>query len=90
MNKTNIIKKLSDKTMIAEDDSAIIFNVIFDIIKESLINGDKVMIRKFGTFFIQNRKARIASDPKDNSIKINVPAKNVIKFKPSKSLNERV
>lgn len=90
MNKTEIIKVLSDKTMITEDDAGVIFDVIFDIIKDGIGNGENVMIREFGTFFIQDRKARVASNPKDNNIKINVPAKKVVKFRVSKGLHEKV
>lgn len=89
MNKKELIKSLSDSVMITQEDSSIIIDALFDIIKDNLEEGREVKIREFGTFFIQGRKARRAYKPIENT-PIDVPAKNVIKFKASKHLLERV
>lgn len=89
MTKKELIKSLSDKVMITERDSNVIFDVLFDIIKENLLNNGKVKIRNFGTFFIEDRKPRKAYSPYDGS-EIDVPAKKVIKFRVANSLKNEI
>lgn len=89
MNKKDLVKYVSDKTMITEKDAGIIVEVVMDGIKEALEEGDRVKIREFGSFFIQERKARKAISPYDQ-LPVDVPAKKVIKFKPAEMLHEKV
>lgn len=89
MNKKELVKYVSEKVMITERDTMIILNVMFDGIRESLENGDKVKVRDFGTFFVQERKARRAYSPIDKS-PIDVPARKAVKFKSAQSLNKRI
>jgi len=89
LTKKELVKYVSDKIMVTENDAGIVFDVIFDGIKEALENGESVKIREFGTFFIQERAARRAYNPKDQS-PIDVPPRKSIKFRVSKNLNERI
>lgn len=89
MNKTDLIRYVSDKTLITEKDSGIIIDVFLDGIKEGLFQGQRVKIQDFGSFFLQGRKPRTALNPRNQNM-INVPAKKVIKFKSSLKLHERV
>jgi len=89
MNKSDLIKYVSDKTMIKEDDAYTIIDVFIRGMKEGLVNDDKVTIKNFGTFFLQERSARKAVDPR-NQEPVNVPAKTVVKFKSSKKLFNEV
>jgi len=85
MNKTDLVKYVSDKIGITEVDSAIIVDVLLDGIKNALKEDMRVKLKNFGSFHIQNRKARIAYDPR-NRDKLNVPAKKIVKFIMSKKL----
>ena len=89
MNKTDLIKYVSDKTMITERDAGIIIDVFLDGIKKGLINKERVKLSNFGSFFIQERKARTALNPRTQEI-ITVPEKNVVKFNSSDKLYEKV
>lgn len=89
MNKSDLVKHVSDKTMITERDAGIIVDVFLKGIKNGLENGERVKIKDFGSFFIQSRKARIALNPRTQE-KINVPEKKVVKFKSSDKLHERI
>ena len=75
--------------MITERDAGIIFDVMFEGIREALVNGEEVKIREFGTFYIHNKKARRAYHPQTQE-PIDVPPRNSIKFKVSKNLTEKV
>lgn len=85
MNKSDLVKYVSDKTMITERDASIIVDVFINGIIESLDVGDKVMLKNFGTFHLQKRKPRTALNPRNQQV-VNVPAKTVVKFKSSKKL----
>lgn len=86
VSRSDLIKYISDKTLITVIDAKIIVKVLFKgLIKELCENENRINIRGFGTFYIQKRKARTAINPKTQEI-ISVPAKKVIKFIPSKKI----
>jgi nucleoid DNA-binding protein len=89
MNKKDLVKYVSNKTMITEKDSATIIEVFLKGIKEGLENGERVKLQDFGSFIISERAARVAYDPR-NGNKVDVPEKKVVKFVSSKKLFERV
>jgi nucleoid DNA-binding protein len=47
----------------------------------------RIELRNFGVFEVRRRKPRVARNPKTNA-KVNVPAKNVVTFKPGKEMEE--
>ena len=51
--------------------------------------GDKVLISGFGTFKVNDRKARKGINPFTKE-EIDIPASNAVRFKPSKSLKDAV
>lgn len=60
-----------------------------DSVVDELSNGNKVEIRNFGVFTVKTRKAKVASNPITGEA-MNVPAKDVVVFKPGKELKDRV
>lgn len=89
MNKKELVKYVSDKTLITESDASIIIDVVFDGVKKGLGKGERVKIRDFGSFFVKKMKARISVNPKDQT-PIDVPEKNMVKFKVSDKLHQIV
>jgi len=55
----------------------------------SLRAGDKIEIRGFGSFRTRQRKPRIGRNPKTGD-RVEVPAKKIPFFKPSKELKDLV
>jgi integration host factor subunit beta len=70
-------------------DSEVIVETIFDSIVKSLKAGDKIEIRGFGSFRTRQRKPRIGRNPKTGT-RVDVPAKKIPYFKPSKELKDLV
>ena len=66
-----------------------ILEIIFLEIIEALCRGENVEIRGFGTYKIIKRKARIGRNPK-NSESVQIPEKNAIKWKMSKTFFSRL
>jgi len=59
------------------------------VLEESLMEDRKVSFRGFGTFELKSRKERNARNPKTGEA-ITVPARDVVKFKPSPALKQAV
>jgi len=55
----------------------------------SLRAGDKIEIRGFGSFRTRQRKPRVGRNPKTGD-RVEVPAKKIPFFKPSKELKDMV
>jgi len=55
----------------------------------SLRAGDKIEIRGFGSFRTRQRKPRVGRNPKTGE-RVEVPAKKIPFFKPSKELKDMV
>ncbi len=66
-----------------------IVETIFDSIVRSLRVGDKIEIRGFGSFRTRQRKPRVGRNPKTGE-RVEVPAKKIPFFKPSKELKDLV
>ena len=67
----------------------LIVETVFDSIKKSLAQGERIDIRNFGSFILRERKARKARNPKTGE-EAEVPAISVPFFKPGKELREMV
>jgi integration host factor subunit beta len=89
MTKAELIEDVSRVVEMSRKDSEIIVETIFDSIVKSLKAGDKIEIRGFGSFRTRQRKPRIGRNPKTGT-RVDVPAKKIPYFKPSKELKDLV
>ena len=81
MNKTELIKKIAEKTGLSQAAS----KEALDAIQGALKKGDSVQLIGFGTFSVQKRAARTGKNPMTGAA-IKIPAKKVAKWKASSSL----
>ena len=65
--------------------STALVHAFFDGISIALSRGEKVQVPGFGIFAVTTRPARKARNPQ-NGEEIDVPAKQVVRFTPSKAL----
>ena len=68
-------------------DGEVVVDTVFDAVIGALKKGDKIEVRGFGSFRIRERKSRTGRNPKTGA-KVEVPAKRVPYFKPSKELRD--
>ena len=88
MNKSDLVKRLSNNTSsLDEDDLHQSVNIILNIISNSLSDSNRVEIRNFGTFSSRLRKSRISRNPKTGT-SVLVEAKNYPYFRAAKYLKE--
>jgi len=89
MTKADLIEEVSRLAEVTRKDSEVIVETIFDSIVRSLRVGDKIEIRGFGSFRTRQRKPRVGRNPKTGD-RVEVPAKKIPFFKPSKELKDLV
>ena len=87
ITRMDLEKKLHEKLSLTRADARKILSFIFEEMARALLRGDQVVIRGFGKFYIKQKKARMAMNPRTGE-KILVPAKKVVKFRPAKRLKE--
>jgi len=93
MTKTELIKKLADVTELSQKDVRAVLEALTDakpgkgLITTCLKQGEKVTISGFGTFYIRERAARQARNPKTGG-KVKVPKRRYPAFKPAKTFKE--
>ena len=89
MNKTNLIKKLSEKMKIQPRAAKVIVDNIFDAMRESLERGERIEIRGFGSFVMKQYSGYKGRNPKTGEI-VDVPPKKLPHFKVGKELKDLV
>ncbi|MCS7315350.1 MAG: HU family DNA-binding protein [Bryobacterales bacterium] len=89
MTKAELVEEVSRVVEMSRKDSEVIVDTIFRSIVQALRNGEKIEIRGFGSFRTRERQARIGRNPKTGA-RVEVPAKRIPYFKPSKELKELV
>jgi len=89
LTKADLIEEVLRVTELPRKESESIVETIFDSIIESLQKGDKIEIRGFGSFRTRQRKPRVGRNPKTGE-RVEVPAKKIPFFKPSKELKDLV
>jgi integration host factor subunit beta len=89
MTKADLVEKVTGVGELTRRDGEVIVETIFEAVIGALKSGDKIEIRGFGSFRIRQRKPRIGRNPKSGE-RVEVPAKKVPYFKPSKELRDLV
>jgi DNA-binding protein HU-beta len=80
MHKSDLVKAVAASSGTSGPAAEKAVNAVFDTIKESLKNGDKVTLTGFGTFEVANQAAREGRNPKTNS-KIQIAARKRVRFR---------
>ena len=89
MTKSDLIKKIEEIAphLSIRGYAKKAVTIFFDEIKDTLSEGGRVELRGLGAFWIKERKARKARNPK-NGESVYVEPKKVIAFKMGKQLKE--
>lgn len=80
MNKTELVKKISEKAGLSQADGKKALEATLEAIKESLAAGEAVQLIGFGTFSVAERPERQGINPLTKQ-PITIAAKKVAKFK---------
>lgn len=85
MNKAQLIDAIATGADMTKTDASKALASMMDAVSSSLKKGDRVSFPGFGTFAVSDRKARQGRNPRTGQA-ITIPAKKVVKFKPSSKL----
>ena len=89
MTKADLVDKVTALGDLTRRDGEVIVDLLFDSVIGALKSGDKIEIRGFGSFRTRQRNSRTGRNPKTGA-RVEVPAKKVPFFKPSKELRDLI
>lgn len=89
MTKNELIVKVAKKANLTKSASADAVNQTFNLIRDSLVRGEKVIITGFGTFLIRSRAARRGRNPQTGEI-IQIPPKKLPAFTAGKTIKRLI
>lgn len=89
MTKAEIVSEIAAKTGLEKQVVLTVVEGMMDTIKTSMINGNEVFLRGFGSFIIKHRAEKTARNISKNTTII-IPAHNIPSFKPAKEFMEKV
>lgn len=89
MTKNELIEKVARKSSLTKRASNDAVNATFNLIRDALVRGDKVVISGFGTFLMRSRAARRGRNPQTGQA-IQIPQKKTPGFVAGKTLKRQV
>jgi len=89
MTKADIVAKISDKLGMEKGDVQATIESFMEEVKASLVGGENVYLRGFGSFIIKTRAEKTGRNISKNTT-IKIPAHNIPAFKPAKTFVEGV
>ncbi len=89
LTKTEITEKIQKKLKFSRTTSYDIMETFLEIIKNTLENGEDVMISGFGKFCVNEKKARKGRNPSTNQ-EMTLPSRRVVTFKCSGKLRNSI
>ena len=89
MTKADLVDRVTALGDLTRRDGEIIVDTLFESVIGALKAGDKIEIRGFGSFRTRQRQPRVGRNPKTGA-RVDVPAKRIPYFKPSKELKDLV
>jgi len=89
MNKTELVSAIAEKAGLTKVDAKNALDATLDAISEALAQGDKIALVGFGTFSVAEKGARTGINPATKA-KIEIPARNAVKFKAGAELTAKV
>src|ERR1700678_4573394 len=87
ITKADLVEEVTRVTELPRKESEAVVETIFESIISALQSDDKLEIRGFGSFRTRERRGRTGRNPKTGA-KVEVPAKKIPYFKPSKELKD--
>ncbi len=89
MNKSDLIESLAARHGITGKKAEEVVNTVVDALADALKSGERIEIRGFGSFVVNEYKSYVGRNPKTGQ-PINVKPKRLPFFKVGKELKERI
>ena len=85
----HLIDGVASKTGLTKKDATSAVEALFDVVTETLADGERVQVIGFGSFEVRDRAARKGRNPQTGD-EIEIPATKVPAFKAGKGLKDAV
>src|SRR5690606_12523558 len=85
MTKADIVEKVYEKIGFSKKESSELVELVFNTLKKTLEDGEKVKISGFGYFIVREKRERIGRNPQTGE-QIKISARRVLTFRPSQVL----
>ncbi len=89
MRKADIVNQIAETTGVPKVDVLVTLEAFFKEVKDSIVAGENVYIRGFGSFVRKTRAAKVGRNIKRN-IALEIPEHDIPSFKPAKVFMEKV
>lgn len=89
MTKNELIEKVAKKANLTKRAAGDSVNATFNLVRDSLIRGEKVVVTGFGTFLIRSRTARRGRNPQTGET-IQIPSKKTPGFTAGKTIKRLI
>ncbi|MBU2590777.1 MAG: HU family DNA-binding protein [Nitrospinota bacterium] len=89
MTKRDLVNKVVDKTGLPKNKAEESLETVIDSIKDILVEGKTLTLRRFGSFSTRHKNKRIGRNPK-TGVETDITERIVVSFKPGKYLKDIV
>ena len=89
MRKVEIVTRIADETELTKAKAEQAIDAILEEIKNSLQNGEMVILRRFGSFQVRAKSARTGRNPKTGE-EAAIPARRIVRFKSGTRFRESI
>ena len=89
LTKAHIVERLFAKNLVTKGESAQIIETLFELIKQSLQDGDDVLISGFGKFSVKEKHQRRGRNPQTGE-QMTLPPRRVVTFRLSNALRDKI
>lgn len=89
MTKADIVARIARQTGVEKAVAMSVLEAFMETVKDSMIAGNEIYLRGFGSFIIKKRAEKVARDISKNTA-IVVPAHPIPAFKPAKTFMDAV
>jgi nucleoid DNA-binding protein len=89
VTKKDIVKEISNHLGLPQVTAKHVVQMTLEAIIDALQEQGRIELRNFGVFEVKRRAARKARNPRTGT-EVEVPAKNIVTFKPGKEMLEKI
>ncbi|TXD39528.1 integration host factor subunit alpha [Lujinxingia vulgaris] len=89
MTKADIVDTVYEKVGITKREASDYVDTIFEVMKETLEDGEEIKVSGFGKFEVREKGERVGRNPR-TGIEIVIPERRVLRFKVSQVLKDSI
>ncbi len=89
LTKVNLVETVRDRCELTQKDSRILVDKLLGIIKDTLVNGEDVLVSGFGKFCVKDKNERRGRNPQTGE-DLMLGSRRVVSFKCSGVLRDKM